>query len=336
MNCIYFTFDYELVLGDVVGSVESCLISSTKAYIELFNKYNVCTTFFIDCAYLLKLKELSELYDNLKTDYDNIVQNIQMLQDNGHSIQYHFHPQWLYSDYIDDKWVLDFDHYKMSDMDESYLKQTFKEGIDLLKSIIGKNIVAFRAGGYSLMSYKNYIQLLKTNDIRIDPSVTAGRRITKLHEYDYTKAPTYTYWRFNDNLLTPDLNGYFHEYRIKAIGPYYSLKYIYLKRMLQKKYSPLFSYNDGLSHINRLNRLKELFLKLFQKQSFHACTDGLMAANLINIYRKSCEENDDMVVIGHPKCTTDASLKLTEKFIQYAKAQGACFKKIDESLLYNQ
>ena len=186
------------------------------------------------------------------------------------------------------------------------------------------------------MSYKNYIQLLKTNDIRIDSSVTAGRRITKLHEYDYTNAPTYTYWRFNDNLLTPDLNGYFHEYRIKAIGPYYSLKYIYLKRMLQKKYSPLFSYNDGLSHINRLNRLKELFLKLFQKQSFHACTDGLMAANLINIYRKSCEENDDMVVIGHPKCTTDASLKLTEKFIQYAKAQGACFKKIDESLLYNQ
>ena len=98
MNCIYFTFDYELVLGDVVGSVESCLISSTTAYIELFIKYNVCTTFFIDCAYLLKLKELSELYDNLKTDYDNIVQNIQMLQDNGHSIQYHFHPQWLYSD----------------------------------------------------------------------------------------------------------------------------------------------------------------------------------------------------------------------------------------------
>ena len=37
---IFFTFDYELVLGKNVGTVESCLIKPTKAYTELFEKYD--------------------------------------------------------------------------------------------------------------------------------------------------------------------------------------------------------------------------------------------------------------------------------------------------------
>ena len=329
---IYFTFDYELVLGRNVGTVESCLIEPTKAYIDLFKKYDISATFFIDCAYLLRLKELSLQHDDLADDYNSIVDNICLLCTNGHSVQYHFHPQWLYSNYEDGEWNLDFEHYKMSDMEEAYLQKTFEEGLALLKSITGKCVIAFRAGGYSLMSYEKYIDLFRKHGLRIDSSVTSGKRNIKLHKYDYTKAPKITHWQFNYDLLTPVVDGFFHEYRIKGIGPYNSWRYLLLKRELDKKHKPTHFYNDGISGANKLARCKELFFKLFTSHSFQACVDGMMAANLINIYNQTFFDND-MVIIGHPKCTTDASLVLTEQFIQHVKKDGCVFRRLDESLL---
>lgn len=330
---IFFTFDYELVLGKNVGTVESCLIKPTKAYTELFEKYDVQATYFVDGAYLLKLKELGEIYCSLEKDYEEIVNNILLLYKSGHSIQYHFHPQWLYSTFENGTWNLDFEHYKMSDMEESYLQEKFREGLHLLKAIVGQDIVVFRAGGYSLLSYSNYIDLFKANGIRIDSSVTSGKRLTKLHEYDYSKAPQITHWQFEDDLLTPEKQGFFHEYRIKCTKPYGSLRYLLMKRRLEKLHKPTIVFNDGMHDINKMKRFKELFFKLFERHSFQACVDGAMAANLIHIFDESCASDDNMVIIGHPKCTTDASLVLTEQFIKYAKDKGCSFRKLDESLL---
>lgn len=67
----------------------------------------------------------------------------------------HFHPQWLYSEYNDGMWKMDFDHYKLSDMSTDFLTLTFSNAKLLLESIIEK-VIAFRAGGYSLSAFWNY------------------------------------------------------------------------------------------------------------------------------------------------------------------------------------
>lgn len=60
MTNIFFTFDYELGMTRA-GTVEKSLISPTNSYCEVFAKYGVRATWFVDAAYLLKLNQLIQV-----------------------------------------------------------------------------------------------------------------------------------------------------------------------------------------------------------------------------------------------------------------------------------
>lgn len=136
-NTILPTFDYELYLGPETGTVENCLIKPIEALLSVFDKYGAKGTFFVDCAYLYKLNELRQKHTSLQQDYDMVSENLKMLAANGHEIQMHFHPQWLYSDYANGKWKLDFEHYKLSDVEPALLNKAFGESRMLLENLMG-------------------------------------------------------------------------------------------------------------------------------------------------------------------------------------------------------
>lgn len=127
--------------------------------------------FLLIAAYLLRLSELKDKHDKLKSDFELISDHLKCLEQAGHDIQLHFHPQWIYSDYDSKQWIMDFEHYKLSDLPENVLRTSFYSARLLLEEIIGKKIIAFRAGGYSLPTYSGYIDLFKLNGIKIDSSV---------------------------------------------------------------------------------------------------------------------------------------------------------------------
>ena len=131
---------------------------------------------------------------------------------------------------------MDYDHYKLSDVEESKLRHDFKEGTMLLESITGEKPVAFRAGGFSLTTCKYYIDLFQENGIFIDSSVNGGKVKSKLHEYDYSKAPKRTLWKFENDVNVPEENGRFTEYSITRVGRKKLGIFLYKRYILKARY----------------------------------------------------------------------------------------------------
>lgn len=331
---IYITLDYELVLGKNVGTVRSCLVESTTALCNMLRKYSVKVTFFVDCAYLLRMSELKDNYPALQKDYDDVVTNLQYLHGQGHSLQYHFHPQWLYSTYDNAGWHMDYDHYKLSDVEETKLRKDFRNGIILLESIVNEKPVAFRAGGFSLTTCNYYVDLFKENGILIDSSVNGGKVSSKLHSYDYTNAPQKTSWLFEDDVNIPVKNGKFREYSITRAGRKKIGIFSILDRYkLKANYKSTIEYCDGGgSEFSKFDTFKKYFPQLFRIGKAFMTMDIFYSCALINQYKTiSKTDEDTIVIIGHPKHLSDASIKNTELFIKSALEDGATFCVMDKT-----
>lgn len=52
---IFFTFDYELFLGNLSGSPERCVIRPTEALMRIAATHGVRFVFFVDSGYLARL-----------------------------------------------------------------------------------------------------------------------------------------------------------------------------------------------------------------------------------------------------------------------------------------
>lgn len=330
---IFITLDYELVLGRRTGTVNSCLVQSTKAFCQMLSVYNVPATFFVDCAYLLRMRELKDKYPALQKDYEDVVSNLKYLQKQGHSLQYHFHPQWLYSTYDDEGWHMDYDHYKLSDVEESKLRHDFKEGTMLLESITGEKPVAFRAGGFSLTTCKYYIDLFQENGIFIDSSVNGGKVKSKLHEYDYSKAPKRTLWKFENDVNVPEENGRFTEYSITRVGRKKPGVFSFIKRyILKARYHSTIEYCDGGgSEFSKFDTFKKYFPTLFRFSRGYMTMDIFYSCDLVKQYETvSKTDENNLVVIGHPKHLSDGAINNIEIFIKRALKDGAIFCAINK------
>ena len=330
---IFITLDYELVLGRRTGSVHSCLVKSSEALCKMLQNYNVPVTFFVDCAYLLRMRELKDKFPALQKDFEDVVSNLQFLQKKGHCLQYHFHPQWLYSTYDEEGWHMDYDHYKLSDVEESKLRHDFKEGIKLLESITGEKPVAFRAGGFSLTTCKYYIDLFKDNGIFIDSSVNGGKVNSKLHAYDYSKAPLKTSWRFNNDVNIPEENGRFTEYSITRVGrKKIGFSSIIKRYKLKARYHSTIEYCDGGgSEYSKFDTFKKYFPTMFRFGRGYMSMDIFYSCALVKQYETVSKTNEDtIVIIGHPKHLSDAAIDNTELFIKRALKDGAIFSVMNK------
>lgn len=186
MNAI-LTLDYELFMSNKTGTPQKCLFEPMKALTKLLDKFHIKANIFVDAAYILRLQELQEKCQYSANDFDLVCQHIKSLSEQGHDIQLHFHPQWLYSTRGNDgKWSMDFSHYKLSDCDNDFINSSLYKGGVLLQSLSNNQIKAFRAGGYSIMDFPRYSKTLKKLGITIDSSVLTGAvSKTRFQEYDY-------------------------------------------------------------------------------------------------------------------------------------------------------
>ena len=211
----YITLDYELFMGSKVGTVENCLIKPMNALTEMLDKYDIKCNVFVDAAYLLRLYQLKE-DKGVNEQFQLVTQHIQRLSKQGHAIQLHFHPQWLYSKY-EDGWIMDFEHYKISDMPLEDIKALIPQAIELLQSYSCNKLIAFRAGGYSFPNELYFYDILRKYEIDIDTSVLKGAKVrSKYQFYNYTHIPNYSPYHFDKNLSVEDKEGYFTEYPIST------------------------------------------------------------------------------------------------------------------------
>lgn len=316
---IYITLDYELFFGDITGTPENCLIRPMDDLLISIEKYNIKLIIFVDAAYLLRMNQLKDVYSQINKDYKLVTNHIIDLKEKGHDIQLHFHPQWLYSNWNEkeNRWILDFNHYKLSDMDLEFAYQSFSDAKNILDTLIQEKTNAFRAGGYSLETFKDYIRLFKLNGITVDSSVFRGAKMqSDFLLYDYRKIPSKIIYNFSDSIKKENENGEFKELSINSCkwNPIY---YLFVIRPKLFDYNPKIIYKDGIPIVRKikisyLSKLK----KLFEIKIFQACIDGPMSNALDIVYNCVVKQNiKDFVLIGHPKNFSDQSINNLVNFI---------------------
>jgi len=242
---LLITFDYELFLGKKSGSVEKCVIEPTNKLISILSKHKALAVFFVDAAWLVKLKECAAMYPAAKESYQKVVVQIQQLIKEGHYIFNHLHSHWLDAQYIPEtnEWNLS-NHalYRFSALSEEQRDTIFAQTNQVLKEIIepvkpGYTTEGYRAGGWSIQPFECFIPYFKKYGIKYDFSIKPGMKsVTTAQQYDFTKATITTPYQFTDN---PVVKGYgdFTEFPITGISiPEYMkqlnrilLKYLWLK-----------------------------------------------------------------------------------------------------------
>ena len=320
----YITLDYELFMGSKVGTIENSLIKPMNALTEMLDKYNIKCNVFVDAAYLLRLYQLKG-NKAIDEQFQLVTSHIQGLSSQGHSIQFHFHPQWLYSRY-ENGWIMDFDHYKISDMPLEEIKTLIPQAIELLQSYSSNKLKAFRAGGFSFPDEPCFYDILRKYGIDIDTSVLGGAKAkSKYQTYNYTKIPAYSPYRFNDDICVDNKNGFFTEYPITSITMsgfrYWVIKYFLSKRFRAQPNSN--KYGDGLGigiPGGRYDRLIHKLKRIFTSSVIYAAIDGFLSLYLENIYSYTVRNKADVfVIIGHPKIISDNSIRNFERFINRHK-----------------
>lgn len=317
---IYLTFDYELFVNDKTGDIDNCLIIPTKHFLEMFDRHGVKATFFIDMAYCFRLNELKGKYSNLKIDYEKFCEQVKEIKARGHEIALHLHPQWFYAEYDGEKWIMDFNHYKLSDMPLEEANAKFDVCCTMLRNISGYDVNSFRAGGFSIQDYEGFYDAMARNGLIKDSSVLFGeKQITSLHSYDYSGVKISDAYSFSDDVAKSSIDGEYTEFPISTIKmPFLKYCAYKIKWKLSKNHS-FVSWGNGGDYAERRRKEFNENVKRRLKEGVRtwASADGRLTEFLpLFIKERTKQHNQSLVILGHPKLASLGSIRNLEQFIK--------------------
>jgi len=309
---IYITLDYEIYFGENHGTVEKCILYPTSELIRIAEKHNVRFCFFVDCGFILKLDEFRKKYPQLEKDYLAITEQIKYLSETGHDIQLHIHPHWEDSYYNGERWVIDVKRYKLVDFHETEIADIVCRYKKVLSDLTGKEIFAYRAGGWCLQPFDKLEKVFKQNNITLDSSVFRnGFYVSENYYYDFRNAPDKDIYRFESDPANENVNGYFTELPISAIrnSPIFFWKLFLLGRKNPYLHKPL---GDGRAIAAPGQRKKMLTQYTDCTMSIDGYNAHLLQKGLKHLQKKKFNH---MVVIGHPKALSRYSIIKLEEFV---------------------
>ena len=319
---VFLTFDYELFLGEKTGTPENCLIRPMEELCKVAERHGVKFVIFADAAYLLKMQQLSGQSPVIQRQHEMVCDHLRALSCQGHDIQLHFHPQWLYStwDEVSKEWKMDREHYKLSDLSLPEAKTSLKEAKYLLDSIIGYKTTAFRAGGFCLDSFCEYKELFRELGIKVDSSVARDSYVSStIHSYDFRRIPKQQIYCFSDSIKERDVNGDFIELSISSFkwGP---VEYFTQIRPQRVKKKPTVVFQDGQAISDGRTPILKQVLERLKARSYMASIDGEWS-NLLETYIDYSFSKgwSEIIMIGHPKNATDVSISNLDAFLSRNK-----------------
>ena len=313
---IFLTLDYELFFGSNSGTQERSIIYPTNRLLEILDKCNIKASFFVDSGYIIKLDEYRKKYDILEDDYQKLISQIKGLSDSGHDIQLHIHPHWEDSYYEGGRWVIDTARYRIYDFSKDDVVDLVSRYKNVLTSLTSKEPFAYRAGGWCIQPFKHIMDALRLNKVWLDSTLFQnGKNDSVTHFFDFKGMPDKTLWRFEDNPLIENPNGYFTEVPISSyrVSPLFFWKLAFYKKFGADKYKP---FGDGsAAGGSRLDKLR----MLTKYTNSVVSVDGYKASYLDQAYKQFLKKTDhkNFVIIGHPKAMSEYSLEKLGQFIQH-------------------
>lgn len=298
---VILTYDYEVFLGELTGTIENCIIKPTNYILKVLKQNHAKAIFFVDATWLLFLNK------NFPDDLKLISKQLLEIIDAGSTIELHLHPQWIDAykngNRIEFK---SFKNYKLDSLSQLDIYSLFNNAIDLIESITSQKIFCFRAGGYCIEPFTKIKSAFEKYKIRYDFSVAPGMKSSTSNEYsfDFSIAPDLPLYLFQNDIKTPCPEGSFIEIPISTYksNPFYRLtNKIYLKIKNDQ------IIGDGI----RLKKNKGISYFLNRFLSFPVVpitTDRtstwLFKYAVTNHFKKS----NLLVVVSHPKTLSKQSL----------------------------
>jgi len=318
---ILFSFDYELFMGSNSGSVQKCLIEPTNLILDILHQNKICSVFFIDASYLIRLEEMCKISECAAEDYKNIKNQICKVIDSGHFAYLHIHPHWKDAIYDQDTNTWDLSNksfFSFEYISEIERKNIFNKSFEILNNIINQSklktpIKGFRAGGLYIQPFSIFLPFFKQYNIEYDFSVLPGS-LSKMknNSFDFSSYISTSYYKFANDVLNPVPDGEFIEFcisqlELKNLNKIINgIMYRILKR--RKSFKP---FGDGISSGNIIS--SNTNNKFYSKET--------VSVELLNNFKmklvlKMLNKTDYLQFISHPKFISEYNLKIFDIFFK--------------------
>lgn len=321
IECV-FTLDYE-IYGNGRGSLRDLVFEPTQKLRTVFDRAGVKFVNFVEAVELDQIERHSA--DPAIRD---VRRQIRQLQQEGHEIALHLHPQWANARYQQGQWQLDYSEYNLCVLSPRRIQQIVDHALAWLRNVLADSKftpVSFRAGNWLFQPTSPAARVLASCGLKIDSSVFKGG-LQHQHGLDYRPAlRNGWHWRFADDVNVPDSSGGLLELPIYTeMVPFWSM--LTRKRVgLQQKSGPTnrrASANGGPARPT--SRLRDfLRFRCPKKLDFCRMTLGEMTA-MVERVRRADEQTPTvfkpLVAIGHTKDLVD--LDSIEAFLIWLKDRG--------------
>ncbi len=337
MNLI-LTLDYELY-GNGSGDVFKHIIEPTDRILNICDEKNINITLFFEVLEYIKLKEQWDAGNRMGYQEDPVkaIENqLKQMALNGHDIQLHVHPQWVNAKYLDNKWQVDLDNWRLGDfsVEQNYtIEDMLRDSKETIEGIIQEVVPNYcctilRAGGYNVMPSDEVYTAMVALGLKVDSSVYPGGYETgDLSQYDFRKAPIdKDYWWVNPADFTQGVEkSEVMEIPVFAL-PQRRIKKFSIERItsaLRNRNSAVGDLSAKINKRNKFDKFKYFFEKEALTWDFCLFNFGLHVTFLKHIKNVYAGQRSTFVIIGHPKgYTTDRTFI---KFVTYAQKKKCTF-----------
>jgi peptidoglycan/xylan/chitin deacetylase (PgdA/CDA1 family) len=313
IECI-FTLDYE-IYGNGQGSVRDLVLSPTQRLAELFQEFDAPFVVFAEAVEFAKMEEAQS-----DPDIAEVRKQLRELRSAGHEIALHLHPWWARAKHKDGRWQLDWTERSICALQPERIEVIVSEAIQYLRDSLNDphfTPVSFRSGLWVMQPTPEIANVLSRHGLEVDSSLFKGGRVRGL-SLDYRPASANgRFWRFSDDVNTPDPHGTLLEIPIHAqMVPFW--------RMLGGKRLKLHSETRRASEGSPLPRDWRDFVRLRYPRKLDFCrmTFSEMREAIATVLEEEPrqKEHSPIVAIGHSKDCVD--FDAIRSFLAFLRDQG--------------
>lgn len=322
---ILITFDYELFFGGNSGSPEKCIIEPVDAIIATAREYGAPMGFFVDAGYLHAIRRFMAASATLGKHDALIRRNLDAIAAQKHEILLHVHPHWEDTIWAEERWQSDLSRFCLSDFDPpQVLDIVGRYAKELRCHVADGRLLAYRAGGWAVQPFPAIGAGLAAEGIFIDSTIFAGGRDTLgIVNFDFTRAPSKSRWRFETDPATEDPGGRFLEVPTSSmtVSPSYYRRLALSRLTTSSDRRP---FGDGaVRSLPPMRRHLDKLGKLLTSTRYCVTLDGMKASLVAAEYRRMRKEGAEfLVLLSHPKAMTPFSIECMRELMDEIYANG--------------
>lgn len=203
IECV-FTLDYE-IYGNGTGSLRELVYEPTKQLMSIFRERH---SQFVIFPELLELRKIEEyMADEAIAD---VRTQLCKLFNEGYEIGLHLHSWWFNAHRKNNNWFLDWNERNLCTLPRKRIAEIIDYALEYLRVLITSHSfrpICFRNGLWAMQPTSVLAEVLIQSGVQMDSTVFRGGRIKDVCVDYRSSLKNGYYWRFGEDVNTPDPEG---------------------------------------------------------------------------------------------------------------------------------